>query len=189
MSKLIVQNKTVAVPGEDVATGMDYVPSYGTYRKGDKILAARLGLVSVDGKVIRIIPLSGRYLPKRNDIVIGKVIDILVAGWHVEINCPYKAMLSMKEATFDFINRGEDLTRYYAIEDVIVAQIINVTSQNLVDLTMKGQGLRKLRGGRIIKVNPHKVPRIIGKKGSMVSMLKQATGCKIIVGQIGRAHV
>jgi len=29
------------------------------------------------------------------------------------------------------------------------------------------------------------VPRVIGKQGSMVSMIKQATGCKITVGQNG----
>jgi exosome complex component RRP4 len=62
---------------------------------------------------------------------------------------------------------------------------VNVTSQNLVDLSVRDQGLRKIRGGRIIEVNTHKVPRIIGKKGSMVSMIKQATGCRIIVGQNG----
>ena len=42
-----------------------------------------------------------------------------------------------------------------------------------------------IRVGQIIEVNTHKVPRIIGKDGSMVSMIKQATGCNIIVGQNG----
>jgi len=50
---------------------------------------------------------------------------------------------------------------------------------------MKGPGLRKLKDGRIIRVNAMKVPRIIGKRGSMVSMVKQATGCTLVVGQNG----
>ena len=50
---------------------------------------------------------------------------------------------------------------------------------------MKGPGLRNLRGGRLIKVTPTKVPRIIGKQGSMVSMIKEKTNCRIIVGQNG----
>jgi exosome complex component RRP4 len=66
-----------------------------------------------------------------------------------------------------------------------VCKITNVTSQKLVDVTLRGPGLRKLRNGRIIEVNTNKVPRIIGKKGSMVSMIKQATDCNIIVGQNG----
>jgi exosome complex component RRP4 len=71
------------------------------------------------------------------------------------------------------------------LDEYLVCKVTNVTSQNLVDVSARDQGLRKLRGGRIIKVNTHKVPRIIGKKGSMVSMIKQATSCRIIVGQNG----
>ena len=94
-------------------------------------------------------------------------------------------MLSLKEATSDYIQRGADLTRYYNVGDLMVCGITNVTSQKLVDVTTKGPGLRKLKGGRVIEVNTSKVPRIIGKKGSMVSMIKQATGCNISVGQNG----
>ena len=50
---------------------------------------------------------------------------------------------------------------------------------------MKGPGLRKLEEGRILNVASTKVPRIIGKQGSMVSMIKKATNCNIIVGQNG----
>jgi exosome complex component RRP4 len=94
-------------------------------------------------------------------------------------------MLSLKDATSDFIAKGADLTKYYDFNEYIVAKIYNVTSQNLIDLTLKGPGLRKLSGGRIINVTPHKVPRIIGKNGSMISMIKDATRCQIVVGQNG----
>ena len=181
---LLTKDKDVVVPGEVLADDLGYIPGYGTHRMNSKLMASRLGLVNVEGKVIKIIPLAGKYLPKRNDIVIGRVIDILMSGWRVEINSPYSAMLSSKE-TPEFIEKNEDLTRYFDLDDYLVAKIVNVTSQNLVDLSVRDQGLRKIRGGRIIKVNTHKVPRIIGKKGSMVSMIKQATTCRIIVGQNG----
>ena len=185
MSELKVQDKDIVVPGEIVAEGIDFLPSYGTYRLGDKILANRLGLIKIEGKVIKLIPLSGKYLPKKNDVIIGKVIDVNFSGWRVDTNSAYSAMLSLKDETSDFVRRGTDLTRFYDIGEYMVAQIINVTSQNLIDLTTKGPGLRKLRGGRIITINPNKVPRVIGKQGSMVTMIKQTTGCQIIVGQNG----
>lgn len=181
---ILVNNKTVVVPGELLADDMSIIPGNGTYRMANKVLASKLGLVNIEGKVIKIIPLAGRYLPKRNDVVIGKVVDILVSGWRVDINSPYTAVLSSKE-TPEFIDKNEDLTKFFDLEDYVVAKIINVTSQNLVDLTVRDQGLRKIKGGRIITVNTHKVPRIIGKKGSMVTMIKQATNCRIIVGQNG----
>jgi exosome complex component RRP4 len=185
MGELKVKDKEVVVPGETLAIGMDHLPSFGTYREGDKILASRLGLLTVDGKVLKLVPLSGVYHPKRGDTIIGPVTEVLMSGWRIDTNSAYSAVMNMKDATSEFIARGADLTKYFAIGDYLMVKIINVTSQNLVDLTMKGPGLRRLRGGRIIMVNANKVPRIIGKQGSMVSMIKQYTGCRILVGQNG----
>jgi exosome complex component RRP4 len=189
MTQLVVQQNDVVVPGETLAKGLEYLPSYGTYRDSDEIIAARLGLVNIDGKAIKIIPLSGRYMPKKNDTVIGKVTDITLMGWQIDINSAYSSMLNVKEATSDFVAKGENLTRYFTFGDYVCAKIINVTSQKLVDLTLKGPGLRKLSGGRIISINATKVPRLIGKQGSMVSMIKQYTQCNIVVGQNGIVYI
>lgn len=185
MSELLIKEKEVVVPGQVIATGMDYLPSHGTYRKDDKILANRVGVAIIDGKVIRTIPLDGRYMPKRNDIIIGKVMDIISMGWRVEFNSAYTGLVPIKDGTFEFVAKGADLARYFDIGDYFVGKITNVSGQNLIDVSIKGPGLHKLRNGRIIRVNTNKVPRIIGKKGSMVSMIKQATDCKITVGQNG----
>ena len=181
----MVKEKDVAVPGEIIATGMDYLPSFGTYRLGDDIRASRLGLLKTEGKAVKIIPLSGRYLPNRGDTIVAEVVDVLMSGWLLNFNSAYSAMLSMKEATARFITKGSDLTRIFAIGDYVTCQIINVTSQKLVDVSMRGPGLRKLDGGRVIEVNTNKVPRIIGKDGSMISMIKNATACRITAGQNG----
>ncbi len=93
--------------------------------------------------------------------------------------------MTLKDATSEFIQRGADLTQFFALGEWLVAKIVNVTSQKLIDVSMKGPGLRKLKGGRVIRVNPQKVPRIIGKDGSMVTLIKESTGCNIIVGQNG----
>lgn len=185
MGELIAQEKTVVVPGQVIAKGMDFLPSNGTYRKGDEVIANRLGILSVEGKVLKTIQISGRYIPQKGDTIIGKVEDILMSGWRFDINSPYSAVLPLKDASFDYIQKGADLTKYFRLEDYAMAKITNVTSQNLIDITVKGPGLKRLRGGRILRVSPHKVPRIIGKKGSMVSMIKRATDCKILVGQNG----
>lgn len=184
-SELKVDNKQIVVPGETVAVGMDYLPGQGIYRKENLLLASQMGVARVEGKVIKIIPLSGKYLPTKGDVIIGQVKDITFSGWMIDTNSAYTAMLSIKDATNDYIRRGEDLTKYFVINDYVVTKIYNVTSQKQVDLTMKGPGLKKLVGGRILAVAASKVPRIIGKQGSMVSMIKQATNCNVIVGQNG----
>jgi len=185
MSEIRVKDKEISVPGETLAVGMDVLPGAGTYRNGDKIMANRLGLVAIDGRTIKLIPLSGRYTPKAGDTIICKVIDLSFSGWRLETNSAYSAMLSMKDATSEFIQRGANLTQYYDLGDYIVCKIVNVTSQKLIDVTMKGPGLRKLKGGRIIEIDSNKVPRIIGKQGSMVMMVKDYARCNITVGQNG----
>lgn len=185
MGQLLINNKEIVVPGEELARGMDYLPGTGTYRDNDIIIASRLGLINVDGRALKIIPLSGKYMPKKNDVIIGQIVDITFTGWRVETNSAYPAMLNIRDATSDFISRGADLAQYFNLGDYVAAKITNVTSQKLVDLTIKGPGLKKLQAGRIIFVNTNKVPRIIGKQGSMVGMIKEATGCRIVVGQNG----
>lgn len=183
--EVLVKDKQVVVPGETLATGMGVLPSRGSYRDGDRVVASKLGLAHVDGNVIKIVPLSGRYDPRVNDRVIAKVTDVLMTGWRLDIDSAYSAILGLKEATSEFIERGADLTRIYKIGDYVVAKITQVTSQKLIDVSMRGPGFRKLRGGRIIKINSSKVPRVIGKEGSMVKLIKDATGCNITVGQNG----
>ncbi len=173
----LVKNKAIVVPGEELA-------SSGTYRDKEKVVASRLGVVVFDGKIVKIIPLSGKYSPSRGDTIIGRVEDVYPSGWKVDTNSAYPAMLSIKDVT-EFVSRGADLRQFFDIDDYVVAKITKVTSQKLVDLTTRGPGLRKLIGGRIVHINPNKVPRIIGKQGSMVHLIKEATGCKIIVGQNG----
>ncbi len=183
--RLIAADHGIVVPGETLATGMSYLPSMGTYRHGDAIICSRLGILKVEGKVLRIIPVSGVYYPKIGDVIIGPVIDILLNGWRIGTASPYSAVLPLKDATSTFIEKTDDLSKYYALGEYVVTKITNVTSQKLVDVTMKMPGMRKLVGGRILNVNPYKVPRIIGKQGSMVTLIKEATGCKIMVGQNG----
>lgn len=185
MVEVKVKDKDIVVPGEILADGMGYVPGVGTYREGEAIVSERVGVVSIDGRAIKLIPLSGRYLPKRGDTILCQVVDVTMNGWRLETNSAYQAMLSLKEATSEFIARGADLRKFYDLGDYLVCKVSNVTSQMLVDVMMKGPGLRKLNGGRVISVNCNKVPRIIGKHGSMVSLIKEASGCQIIVGQNG----
>jgi len=139
----------------------------------------------VNNRLIKVIPLTGSYIPRVNDLVIGTVKVTTPNGWRVDYGSASEAFIPLREGSSDFIQKPDDMTKYYAVGDQIVAQIMNVSFGRLVDLTMKGPGLRRLGPGRIINVPSCKVPRIIGKQGSMISMIKEHTGCKISVGQNG----
>src|SRR3989344_134761 len=189
MGKLLVKNKDLVVPGEVLVEGMDYVPGSGVFREGEMIVANSVGLVSVDNRLVKLIPLTGFYAPKKNDTVIGKVANINFNGWMIDIGHSNFAMLSLKEATNEYIDKKADLSKYYDFGDVVVAKIISTTKDGTSDLTMKGPGLNKLVNGRVIEVASTKVPRIIGKQGSMITIIKTKTNCKVVVGQNGKVWI
>ena len=185
MAELLINDKDIVVPGQELAVGMDFLPASGTFRDQDKIIASQLGLINLSGRLIKVIPLNGKYVPKRGDTVIGIIKDMNFSNWFVDIGYANDAVLSLKEISSDYIERGVDISQFYDIGEVIVAKITNVSKMKMTDLSMKDQGLRKLTEGRIIKISPVKVPRVIGKEGSMVNMIKDITGCKITAGQNG----
>lgn len=183
MSKLLIKHKDIVVPGQELADGMDFLPAYGSFRDGEKIVATQVGLANVDGRLIKIISLNGKYNPRSGDTVIGKVMDMTFSNWYIDIGCANDAVLSTRDHA-GYVDRGADLGKIFNFGDYLVAQVNKVT-RGVIELTTKGPGLRVLGPGKIIKVNPTKVPRVIGKQGSMVTLIKEKTGCKITVGQNG----
>jgi len=52
-------------------------------------------------------------------------------------------------------------------------------------ISLKKDDCRKLYSGNIVKINPTNVPRIIGKQGSMISLIRDNTKTRIQIGQNG----
>jgi exosome complex RNA-binding protein Rrp4 len=50
MEELLANDKDVVVPGQVIANGFDFLPSNGTYRLNEQIIANRVGLLSVERK-------------------------------------------------------------------------------------------------------------------------------------------
>ncbi len=173
------KTREIVIPGEIIKEGEDFLPGEGTRREGKSIIASRFGLKDDQGRLVRIIPLSGIYVPRRGNLVIATVVDITFNGWLMDINAPYSAFLPLSECP-RFFNK-EDLAEYFAIGDLVACNVYSVKLKG-VDLTIQIRGLGKLENGMIMNINSNKVPRVIGKEGSMISMIKNATECDITVG-------
>ena len=189
MSKILAKEGEIVVPGEDLTKGIDYLPGKGTYREGEEIVSSLIGLFRLDGRLAKVIPLSGKYKPRKHDMVIGKVTDITTGGWRVQIGYPFNAGISLKEGSRDFIPNDANLADYYEVGDLVVGKIVNLKGPKIIDISMTQPGSRKLLGGRTIQVESSRVPRIIGKEGSMITMIKNSTGCNITVGQNGTVWI
>lgn len=177
-----VKKRRVVVPGEIIVSGEDYLPSEGVRREGNDIVANRFGMAEESGRVVKVLAITGAYIPRRNNIVIGRVTNITMNGWVVDIDYASSAFLPIDESP-RFINKSE-MDQFLAIGDVVAAKIWSINGRG-IDLSLKSRGLGKLEGGFLFRVTPNRVPRVIGREGSMIGLIKDKTGCDIVVGQNG----
>jgi len=178
--------RTLVLPGEEIRV-QGSKPGPGTYRTGGKIYASVLGLLSERGPTVSVIPLSGRYIPKPNDVVLGTVTDVQGTFWLLDIGAPRWAPLHMTGTPWK-VEVGET-DRFLRVGDAVVVQVENLDPTGRIGVTMNGEGLGKLDGGTIVRISPARVPRVVGRNGSMVATIREHTGAEIVVGQNGRVWV
>src|SRR4030043_1161812 len=179
------EKKQLVTPGEMLAEG-DYLPGENTYVEANKIYASRIGLVDSDNKKVNVVALRAFYVPKVGDIVIGTVVEVGFNGWTIDIKSPYTALLRASEVlSRPFKPQNDELSQVLNAGVLIVAKIASYDRAHDPQLTVGEPGLGKITRGQITKVTPTKIPRVIGRKGSMISMIKQETGCQIILGLNG----
>lgn len=154
----------IVMPGEMISDKPERI-SYA-YVDNGKTFSTVVGLFS-EGKLV---PLEGAYEPLMDDLVVGFIAEVRFSGYSVDINCPYAAFLSSRE-----------IRERYSLGDAIFARIIKVDEVKNMDLS----DAKKLPEGSLLKVSSVKVPRIIGKKNSMIDMVQANTGCQITVGRNG----
>ncbi len=190
MTILVTRNQLV-IPGDILARGSGFKAGGGVYRKKvnheTEICASMIGLAQVRKDRIGVVPLEGCYIPLEGDIVIGKIVRVGVTSWNVDIRGPYVGTLRVGNVIDrDFDSLRESLDRILQVGDIIKAQITFFDRTRDPVLTLQGRGLRKINNGRLVVVDPVKIPRIIGKKGSMIQLLKNMTNAQVVVGQNGR---
>ena len=174
----------VVAPGELLAEG-DHVLGDNAYRIGTQIFSACIGILEVDGNRVLVVPLKGGYIPRVGDLIAGRIVDVGLSGWSVDIRAPYEAMLPASETPGPRGPRRRDLSSTYDIGDIVLAEVLAFDRTRDPLLTVKGPGLGKVGTGRVVEISAAKIPRLIGRKGSMISMLKRETDCQITVGQNG----
>lgn len=182
---IFYDKKQLVAPGDLLAEG-DYVPGDSTYKENGKIYASRLGLVDYDGRRVYIVALKAFYIPAPGDTVIGKVVETTPGGWIIDIRAPHLARLRASDVVErSFKPETTDLPSIFDVGDLIIAKVAAYDRTRDPLLTIREPGLGKIVRGQLFEVTPTKIPRVIGRQGSMVSMIKRETGCQLTIGQNG----
>jgi len=183
------EKRQLVTPGDLLAEN-DYINGENTYRENGKIYATRVGLFDLDQKRIHVVALKSFYIPMVGDTVIGKVLEVTLGGWVVDVRAPYVAMLRASDALERPVRpQRDDLPALFDVGDMMIAKIVAYDRTRDPLLTVLERGLGKVTRGQIIEITPTKIPRVIGKKGSMITMIKNETGCQIAIGQNGRIAI
>ena len=177
------------IPGDVITTG-PYRPEQNVTLEGDKIIATTIGISEIYDGTVRVIPLAGKYVPKINDLVIGKVKSNTSLSWEVDINSCYVGILPAQDVFGrDFSAHADELSSKLKPGDLIVARIANFDRTRDPLLTITDRDLGKIDSGELIEISPSKVPRLIGKRGTMIQAIEEATDAIITIGQNGRIVV
>jgi exosome complex component RRP4 len=158
-------DKQIVLPGAKIAQGRMNIPN--TYSDGEATYAAVVGMLDNEG---RYIALENRYKPVVGEAVVGVVTDVRHAGYEVDLNLPEGGFIPTR-----------DMRLTLQLGDFVICKVKSVSEVGDVDL---GE-VRRLPRGKIIEFPSAKVPRLIGRKSSMLNLLRDYAGGDIMVGNNG----
>ncbi|MHA2393444.1 MAG: exosome complex RNA-binding protein Rrp4 [Promethearchaeota archaeon] len=194
--------RDVVVPGEVLTEDTNnFLPGRGTIYNTErtKIIALNIGLKQVKKNYINVIPLRGFYTPRPGDKVIALVVDKNPVKYKCDINAKdfgtLKPRNTMKRGKMRMgrgggsYNQEPANTAKFDIGDVLIVKILSADRLNKPELTTVGKYLGKRNNGIVITIDPPKIPRVIGRNGSMIKMLKNLTNTNIFVTQNGRVWI
>ncbi len=158
-------DKKIVMPGDMIADSEFRAPN--TYVEAGVTYATVVGVLDSEGKYI---PLENKYCPALGDIVVGIILEKRPVGYSVDINLPNSGFISSKETR-----------EIFELGDFFMAKVKRANEVGEADLT----DVRLLPRGKVVEFPSAKVPRLIGRKSSMLALLKEQSGGDIVVGNNG----
>ena len=181
----MADKRKYVIPGDVVTTG-PFRPEQNVVLEGNKIISTTIGISEIYDDSVRVIPLTGKYIPKINDLVIGKVNSHTSLSWELDINSCYVGFLPAQDVFGrDFSAHADELATKLKTGDLVAARIANFDRTRDPLVSISDRDLGKIDSGDLMEISPSKVPRLIGKKGSMIQMIEEATDAAITIGQNG----
>ena len=214
----VEDTREVVVPGEVLTEDTkNFLPGRGTIynKKRTQIISLNIGLKQIKKNYINVIPLRGFYTPRPGDKVIALVVDKNPVKYRCDINAKdfgtLKPKNTIKRGRMGSFRGGGDRggsrggdrggsrgggysrddsnAEVFDIGDILIVKILSADRLNKPELTTVGKYLGKRNNGVVITIDPPKIPRVIGRDGSMIKMLKDLTKTNIFVTQNGRIWI
>ena len=113
------------IPGDVITTG-PFRPEQNVILEGEKIISTTIGISEIYEDTVRVITLTGKYIPKIDDLVIGKVNSHTSLSWELDINSCYVGFLPAQDVFGrDFSAHADELATKLKTGDLVAARIAN----------------------------------------------------------------
>ncbi len=192
MSDLTVyfKHRDIVAPGDLLAKGRFRTGSNVVKVGEDAYYATVLGSFEIQNGVLSVRALRGPYIPRKGDRVIGVVVDISMGSWSVDIRSPYEATLPAARFPVRINPVLDDIRKYLKVGDYIYAEIAEFDRFRppVLDATASRE-YGPVKQGVVVAIEPTRVPRVIGRNGSMIKLLNKELDANIIVAQNGYVWV
>ncbi|MFH2105939.1 MAG: KH domain-containing protein [Candidatus Micrarchaeota archaeon] len=157
--------KRIVMPGDRLSEKEVDVPN--TYIENGSTYAEVVGVMDEEE---RYTPLEVKYIAGIEDVVVGVVVGSRSVGYSVDLKVGYPGFIPSR-----------DLRARLEIGDMIVGKVKNISDSGDIDLC----NIRKLPNGKLVTFPTAKIPRLIGRKSSMLTLIRDAVGGEIVVGNNG----
>ncbi|CAO3704112.1 unnamed protein product [Rhizopus stolonifer] len=153
-------------PGETVTMDQQFMRGHGTYTNGENaVISSVAGVVEKVNKLLSVRPLKTRYTAEIGDIVVGRITEVAMRRWKVNVNSQHANLLLSSVSLPGGVQRRKNETdelqmrQFFAEGDVLVAEVQTFYSDGTIGLHTRGFKFCKLRNGTFICVPPVLVQR------------------------------
>ena len=179
------ENKNQFVLPGDTISG-SYEPAQNVILDDNRLLSTAIGFCEIDDNQASVSPLTGFYIPKSDDLVIGKIKSHTSMVWEVDINSYHVGILP----AFDIFGKDynpskHDLSSKLNIGDLVAVRIVSGDTARDPLVTISGENLGKIDSGELVKISSAKISYLISKHGSMIQTIESSTDTSITIGQNG----
>jgi len=173
----------LVVPGEIVAKG-NFRSWVNVLKKGEEYLSLFVGRAEISGGRVRVIRLSGPYIPKVGDFVIGVVTDIQPLAATLDINSYVNGYILANAFFKRRIDPSKfDLSNKVNIGDLVAARVKKIERGK--DIVLQPDQKWKVEGDAIFYISPAKAHYLYASRSRIPSKIKEFTGAELRLGANG----
>jgi len=168
------------VPGDLVAKG-NYRIYSNVIKTDSEFYSIFVGSAEVAGGKVRVTRLSGPYIPKIGDQIIGMITDVQPLAATVDINSYINGFIMANSFYKKRIDPSKrDLSEKVRIGDLLNARVSRIERGRDVSLSLEQKW--RVDGDAIFYISPAKAAYLLKSKSNIINKIKAFTGAGIVMG-------